>query len=255
MFTQDVLPLGPFLLPLVWMIGALSIAAGGKVAEKWEAPVQNRISWSEVLIHAALLWFIVWRWSPLLWDPTAIGQNPRALLFVSGTEKGVWLGGAVAAGFLAWFLRRKRVGIGRFLDVLVVAAVTAGIVYNLLLVRLGKTTSLFWGMSPEGYSQQYHPVHLYRVIVLAAVWMWGWKKRRWLLSGDTFVRLGTATGISLLLVSCFDYHSNRLWLGLSGEQWAFIGLALLAWIAGWWPWGHHEKEPDSPQKNHISPLS
>ena len=25
MFTQDVLPLGPFLLPLVWMIGALSI--------------------------------------------------------------------------------------------------------------------------------------------------------------------------------------------------------------------------------------
>ncbi|OYD08099.1 hypothetical protein [Paludifilum halophilum] len=257
MFTQDVLPLGPFLLPLTWLVGGFSITVGGKVAEQWEAPVQRHVSWSEVWIQAALLWFFVWRWSPLLWNPATISEDPRALLFVSGTEKGAWLGGAVATGFLGWFLRKNQLGMARLLDAFIVAAVTAGIIYSFLLARLGETTSLFWGISPEGYSQTYHPIHLYRVAVLAAVWVWGWNLRLRLSPGQTFVRLGMVTGVSLLVVSYFDYYSTTLWLGLSGQQWIFVGLALSAWMAGFVPWLPREKEhlerekPISPQKNHT----
>lgn len=94
MLTTEVLPLGSFLLPISWITLWLGMFAGGKAAEKWLPPEtgQKAVKWSEGFLFAALIWFIVWRWSPLLWHPLSVLDHPGNLLFVSGSEKGEWLG-------------------------------------------------------------------------------------------------------------------------------------------------------------------
>lgn len=235
MLTTDILPLGSFLLPIKWLAGWLLIAAGGQVATIRERNIgKEKVKWVEPFVQAALLGFIVWRWSPLLWDPISVVKTPQSLLFMSGSEKGRWLAGAVVVGFLGWFAHKSGAGFSRLLDAAAITALVAGAGYSLLFVRLGEITALPWGISPEGYQLIYHPIHFYRAAFLAAVGVWWWKARGRLREGESFARMATATGVGLLVISYFDYYSGTGLLGLSGEQWIFAGLALAGWVAGLW---------------------
>lgn len=234
MLTTDVLPLGPFLLPIKWLAVWVGIAAGGKVATMREkVPVENKINWVEPFVQAALLWYILWRWSPVLWDPLSVVNNPLSLLYMSGSEKGWWLAWISTAGFLLWVARKSGAGFYRLLDATAVTALVAGAGISLLFVRLGNPTTLPWGVSPEGVQQIYHPIHLYRGALLIAIGVWLWRRREKLWEGESFVRIATGAGVGLLIISYFDYYPvTGLW-GLSGEQWAFAALSCMGWVGGW----------------------
>lgn len=236
MLTTDVYPLGSFLLPIKWLSLWLLIAVGGQVVTLLEKKLgKEKIKWVDPFVQAALLGFIVWRWSPLIWDPISVVKTPQSLLFMSGSEKGRWLAGAVVAGFLGWFAHKSGAGFRRLLDAATITALVAGAGYSLLFVQLGETTSLPWGISPEGYQLNYHPVHFYRAALLVAVGgVWWWKTRGRLREGESFVRMATTTGVGLLVISYFDYYTRTGLLGLSDEQWLFAGLALAGWFTGLW---------------------
>ncbi|MFD1397107.1 hypothetical protein ACFQ40_15325 [Kroppenstedtia eburnea] len=235
MLTTDVLPVGSFLIPVKWLALWAWIAVGGKVATLLEKDfVGKKVKWTEPFVQAALLWYILWRWSPVLWDPLSFVNHPLSLLYMSGTEKGWWLAWLSAAGFLVWVARKSGAGYRRLLDAAAVTALVAGAGLSLLFVRLGAPTTLPWGVSPEGYQQIYHPIHFYRAAVLAAVGVWMWRGRGRLREGESFARIVTAAGVGLLIISYFDYYPVTRWWALSGEQWAFAGVALTGWVAGWW---------------------
>lgn len=234
MLTTDVLPWGSILIPVKWLALWACIAIGGKVATLLERDsMENKVKWSEPFVQAALLWYILWRWSPVLWNPQSIVNHPLSLLYMSGTEKGRWLAWLSAGGFLVWVARKSSAGYRRLLDAAAVTALVAGVGLSLLFVRLGDPTTLPWGVSPEGYQQIYHPIHFYRAVVLMAVGIWMWQGRSRLRKGESFARIATAVGVGLLIISYADrYPVTGLW-GLSGEQWAFVAWAGVGWVAGW----------------------
>ncbi len=166
MLTTDVLPWGSIL------ISSQVVGLVGLHCHRWqsghhagEGALENKINWSEPFVQAALLWYILWRWSPVLWNPQSVVNHPLSLLYMSGTEKGRWLAWMSTAGFLLWVARKSGAGFCRLLDATAVTALVAGAGISLLFVRLGDPTTLPWGVSPEGYQQIYHPIHLYRAAV------------------------------------------------------------------------------------------
>ncbi|SMO48526.1 hypothetical protein [Melghirimyces algeriensis] len=234
MLTTEVLPLGSFLLPISWITLWLGMFAGGKAAEKWLPPEtgQKAVKWSEGFLFAALIWFIVWRWSPLLWHPLSVLDHPGNLLFVSGSEKGEWLAWAAACGFLGWFSWKRRCSFWNAVDAAAITGLVTGWGYSLLFVRLGEVTTVPWGISPPGYQETYHPIHWYTVLVLTAVFVSWWKARSHLRPGGTFRWIGVSSGVGLLIVSYFNYYPvTGIW-GLAREQWLFVAMALMGWMTG-----------------------
>lgn len=233
MIEPQPLQVGPFLLPLPWLVALLGIWIGAKVAERWVPSLAGKDGkWKERIVQSAVLFLLAWKWGPLLLDPVSLIQNPLSLLYSSGSTKGVWIAATVTGAYLWRSVRKEGIPLSSLLDAAAVTGLIAGIVYSLIFLRWGKVTHLPWGIQTEGGEQSYHPVHFYRALWLAGVFAGWWNRRSRCRPGETFAWIATASGIGLLFISYTDYFPTTSVLGLSRSQWLFALLAIAGWFGG-----------------------
>ncbi len=111
------------------------------------------------------------------------------------------------------------IGIGRW------ACLAAGCCY-------GTPTTLPWGID-AGDGLRRHPTQVYESIfhLTAAVLLWAAVRRGW--CRGQLIKLYILAYAAYRLASEFIRPEARLWLGLTGYQWAALGLAVLF---GWLLW-------------------
>lgn len=226
MFESEVLQLGPLQLPLTWLAGVLWIWVGGKTAQTGISALKRQ-GFSGHVLEASFIYLVVWKWSPVLFDPLSYLRNPAALLFASGSDKGVGVALVVAGIYLFLIFRKKKGSLPLWLDAGAITGIIAFGGYSLLFARWGEMTDLPWGWSAVGGKYRYHPIHIYRVFLLAAVGLWWWRWRQQLEEGWTFAWSATVTGTGLLLISLMDYFPLRTAWGLSWSQTTYACLALV----------------------------
>lgn len=229
MIEPNPMQIGPFLVPLVWLISFFLIWIGGKGADRF-FPQAGKFRWSELLFEAMLLYLIVLKISPVLWDPRLIIDNPLSLLYGFGSTAGAVIAAAVSGLYIGWKARKAAVPWFRLLDAVALAALVAGLGYSLVFRHLGEITSLPWGIGVEGGKHQYHPIHFYRAAWLALVLAIWWRRRGQWQSGDTFSWIAIAGGLGMLLVSYLDYNPVPPVIGLHTSQWLFAVFAVLGWL-------------------------
>ncbi|WP_169835477.1 hypothetical protein [Novibacillus thermophilus] len=112
-------------------------------------------------------------------------------------------------------------------DVLAVAGLLIIVGYNVIIRDLGETTSLWWGW--DGGEYRYHPLNVYRLVMLVPFSIWLLRRWRQLTPGHVSGWVFISVGMAYTLSSFLDFSTNDLVAGLTTEQW--LGLALI--VAGW----------------------
>jgi len=102
-----VIQAGPLEIPLLWLIFFASALVGAAVAiivARKDAAVRTR-TWDSG-INALLIYFAVWKISPLLTSTATVIRSPLSLLYLPGGLIGIIAGSAAAALFLAVAIAR-----------------------------------------------------------------------------------------------------------------------------------------------------
>ncbi|WP_154665915.1 hypothetical protein [Paenibacillus pinihumi] len=227
---QEVLQLGPLMIRMDWLTLALS-GLGGYAAMwlQWK-----RSSWSgrpvlDPLFNAVLIYFLVWKLSPLVLSPSILKEPPMYWLMVSGNAAGGWTGFVIGVIYLGRAWRKLDVPWKLTLDLLALGGIAAMLIYSLLGWKYGTATSLPWGISIEDPAFAYHPVNVYRLLVIMPMFIWLWRRRVWFGTGKWISNALTYLGMGLTIVSFFNVKTKWL-LGLSGEQFVYVMMMVLGVI-------------------------
>lgn len=228
MFDPTILSIGPLFLPITLIALVFLIFASVWLTEKWSPErgyVHRTVSeWLPVLLLIALL---VYKFAPALFNLKQVWQNPSTLLYSSGTDKSLALAVLLAGSWLGWKIVKSSHAWATA-DVVAVAGLLTVICYNFLFKDLGDMTSGWWGW--DGGDYRYHPLHLYRFVLLLPLFIWVLRKWKQLDSGSVFPAIAIWIGIVYTLTSFVDYETGRLFYGLTLAQWGSILLAVAGWI-------------------------
>lgn len=231
---SDVIALGPLMVQgfiLKWAIAGLfgynTVVYYAKRRGIWEP------AFSDIMIQAIFIVVVAWKVSPLIVNFPDVIVNPVTILIMPGTIEGMWAGLFFAIAYSVVVLRKKKVNLWLFGDVVVLMAVVVVSAYNLLGWRFGLLTDLPWGISIASDAYRYHPVNVYTVLVLFPILVWSFKESKNKCGQGIItpnVLLLSSTG--MLLVSLFRpvLHS---YYGMSLLQWVYLltaitGLCLFA---------------------------
>lgn len=224
----EIFQFGPFMIKLDWLLLAASGLIGYLIMQ-WKLkksnyngkPIMDKFS------NGLMIVFFVWKFSPVLFTPSILWNNPLGLLTLAGSITGVWLGIIAAVLYMYRCLNRMQVPWVFFGDLLSLGMVVMLFVYNLLGWQYGTMTTLPWGVSIENLAYKYHPVNAYLLLVTLPALVWLWRKSSSFLgTGSMAVNVLIYYGMGLMLVSFFKQKTS-LFAGLSGEQLLYLLLMFL----------------------------
>ncbi|AQS56940.1 hypothetical protein [Novibacillus thermophilus] len=228
MFDPIIISIGPLFLPLPLIVAVCSLFFSVWLAEKLSPEHKHvRRTVSEWLPTAILIALLVYKFAPALFDLKEVWRNPAMLLYMSGTDTSVLLASFLTISWLTW-KTVKSPSPWATADVIAVSALLTVFVYNVLIKDLGETTSVWWGWNSGEY--RYHPLHVYRAVLLLPLLVWVFCKWKRLQSGRVFGLGALVTGIVYTLASFADYQTGRLVFGLATGQWIGVSLAIKGWI-------------------------
>jgi hypothetical protein len=96
----------------------------------------------------------------------------------------------------------------------------------MLAWQYGSQTTLPWGISIHNPEFHYHPINVYRLIILLPMLVWIWKNAGLIGSGKWLTTALKFPVMGLMIVSLFDSKSKWL-IPLSFEQMVYLILMLL----------------------------
>lgn len=228
MFDPIIISIGPLFLPLSLIVAVCSMFLSVWLAEKLSPEHKHvRRTVSDWLPTAMLIALLVYKFGPALFNLKEVWHNPAMLLYMSGTDTSVLLAALFAVGWLAWKTVHSP-SPWAAADVMAVSGLLTFLVYNALFKDLGETTSVWWGWGNGDY--RYHPLHVYRVVLLLPLLVWIFRNWKRLESGRVFGEVALWIGIVYTLTSFVDYRTGGLLLGLTIEQWIGVSLAITGWV-------------------------
>jgi hypothetical protein len=226
----EILNLGPFMIKLDWVLLALSGIAGYMVmSKKLKATDHRNGPLLDQFTNGLLFVFLIWKLSPVIFQPSLLWTSPFSLLTMSGSASGVWLGMIAAALYMERALRKMKIPRMVFLDLLSIGMVTAILVYSLLGWQYGAATTLPWGISIEDPKFKYHPINVYIFLITLPLLIWQWRTNSSLGAGNMFIRFTTYYAMGLMLVSLFKPKIIVLF-GLSAEQLMYLSMMILGFL-------------------------
>jgi hypothetical protein len=225
---DDTIQLGPMLVRTDMLILIVSVAAAFAVLSRTvrETPYARLADdW------AAGLFIVIaaWKLSPIIQDPGSLLKVPALVLLMPGTRIGLWIGFALALIYIAYQLRRHQLSLVTAVDRMVLPIIVGAVLYFALTPGYGLPTSMVWGISAENPQIYYHPVNAYTALLLLPVMWVLWRYRLRPSSGRQtelgLIGFGFARMVSTLFVA-----PRHIVLGLSEEQWCWIGIMLAGMV-------------------------
>lgn len=224
MFEPQIISIGPVFLPITLIVLVILIFGAAWLTERWSPERKDvRGTVSEWLSTALLIALLVYKFGPALLNLKQVFRQPATLLYSSGTDLSTALAIILAVGWLGWKLTKSSYP-WEAADVIAVASLLTVVSYNVLFKDYGATMTGWWGW--EGSDYRYHPLNLYRLIVLLP--LLGWVLARWrkIDSGGLFAPITVSIGAAYTLSSFAAYQTSPLLFGLTLMQWAGILVAL-----------------------------
>lgn len=227
MLDPQLLQIGPLMLPLTWLVLAVLGFASVYVAERL-SPMRWHIKGvvSGELPTAIILYLLVYKFAPVLWHLPDVFSDPIAVLLTPGTPLSMMMAIILSFAWLTWAVVRSPYALS-VADVIAFTDLLTVFSYNVIFKDLGQTTFGWWGWRGEEY--RYHPLHIYRLVLLAPLLVWGLLKWRKLASGYLFSWIAMWSGVVYTVVSFVDYHTGATFIGLTVVQWISIVVALAGW--------------------------
>lgn len=130
----DVLTIGPLLIKTTTIIYMLAGLLGyGAILYRLRREPSLRKHIAEIISSAAILALFTWKFSYALFNPLKVWENPASLLYFSGGDAGVWLGGLAAVVYVTVQIRKRQLPVRDVLEAVFLSLVAAWGVGHLLL--------------------------------------------------------------------------------------------------------------------------
>lgn len=228
MFEPQTISIGPVFLPLSLITLVVLIFASTWLAERC-SPVKQQVKGtvSDWLPTLLLIVLLVYKFGPSLFNLKQVFQTPALLLYGSGSTASTALGLVLAGSWMGWKVV-KSPRAWEVADVIVVSGLLTAVAYHALFKDYGATMTGWWGWGGGEY--RYHPLNIYRLILLLPPLIWALTKWKQLQGGKLFGFIMIWTGVVYTLTSFFDNQTGRLFIGLTNEQWMGILLAIIGFI-------------------------
>ncbi|MEC0226025.1 hypothetical protein [Paenibacillus alba] len=173
----DVLQIGPLQLQgklaamlLAVLVGLWVMRIVSKRFSR-EAGTPLAKSVDDIVFNAALIVILTWKLGILLTQPS-IWKSPLKILMVPGSSTELLLGLLLAGGYTYWQLRKYRIPLYVFLDMLTMGLTAALFLACALIPAYGLPTALPWGIGVEGTVSRFHPFHAYTALLLVPLLIW-----------------------------------------------------------------------------------
>lgn len=229
----EVWSIGPFNLRSDWvllLLAGLAGYAGMYIQLKRGNPREMGIL--SVIADALLIAFAAWKFSPLFFTPSLLWEAPSALLLMSGSAMGMWIGVLLALLYMNVKMRRLHFSRWSALDLMAVGVMTGTIAYNMLGWRYGTPTEMPWGITIGDPLIKYHPLNLYLLLVALPLFLRLWRHPNSLGEGRRFAEFLLYFGMGLMAVSFFAVK-QPLAIGLSIEQTGYAAMMLIGFYLNW----------------------
>jgi uncharacterized protein YacL len=127
---METIVLGPLLIPYKWLyllLSGITTYFAVKITLKEDKHSFN--VFMDELTNALIVWFLVYKFSLLMFRPRVLFERPIEILYFTGGSKGFILGTIVAVFLFIWKAHKNRWNILSTLQTLVYTAITFVICY------------------------------------------------------------------------------------------------------------------------------
>ncbi|BFT69012.1 prolipoprotein diacylglyceryl transferase family protein [Paenibacillus sp. P36] len=182
----DVFQLGPLQLQgklvavlLACAIGLWLIRRAARQVRSGEEASMTK-SMDDIVFAGAIIVLIAWKLGIIFTQPSILWTSPLKLLMVVGSSTEIMLGLLLAAVYMYVQIRKQRIPLYVFLDILATGLTAAVFVYCALIPGYGLPTTWPWGIRVEGTISRFHPFHAYVSLLLLPLLIWqiGYEERR-----------------------------------------------------------------------------
>lgn len=230
----QMISLGPISLDGHLLVYALAIIAGywamklRFIYERDDEVTVEMQSIMDVTLTAVNIVALFWKFGTVLFKPSLLWENPMRILLMRGTMLHTSLGIAVALIYAMFKLKRLNVRFMRFADGVSYGVLTGFIVHALLIKQYGRPTSLPWGISLNDPSLQYHPIHVYVLLLCLGVYVFLWTRRFQLGKGKVMQYFLTYVGLGLWAISMLDFGAGVVLF--NGMQRVYAAMVVLGYV-------------------------
>lgn len=224
----EVIQWGGLLVKGQWLSALLGILAAYLVIQWRYRKLPEFKGISDIYINSVFTVLMVWKLSPIIWQPSLI-TRPLYLLYLNGDWRGLVIGVLIAVVYSSYDLRKKGILPRLYVDVISMPALAGWLIYSMLTPKLGKVTNVPWGISVSS-DIAYHPIHYYEACIALAALL-----ATRLVQAGTGRRISIALGIvgvGLWTVS-FWSRTYEWYYGLSLSQWIGIAAIVIGFLC--WP--------------------
>ncbi|SMG52891.1 hypothetical protein SAMN06295960_3413 [Paenibacillus aquistagni] len=211
--VQEAMYIGPFMIKLGWIAVAIAgLFAYLAIKKRLEGQGGIRHVVIDDLSSAAFYGFMIWKFSFILFHPSTIADNPIAIVYFTGGERGMWLAILFSVYFLYRQSRRRRISFWIYADVVIVG----------LLVYLS-AASLF----PIIDRLEWWNPYMVQLSLSFMLLMWVWRKPSGVGHPEDTVHAWLWFCMGQVFYHFFNPYHKTILFGLSMEQWIFLMIAVV----------------------------
>jgi hypothetical protein len=227
----DLLQIGPFIIPVpFFLLGAIGLLSSYLIFLKSKELQVSFQLWRDSILNALISFALVWKFSFLLLDPMSLFYDFRKMLISDGGTLGIFLG-LISSLYITYrHLQKSSFSIFIFIDLTAYWLLISCTIYWFIQRDYGLPTTLSWGISYPDSIQKYHPITLYKALLLSTLLLYTvFIKKLPFGKGRLASYLCIFAGVILLFISNFEFHSIT-YFGFAMVQWLYIGLMGLSVI-------------------------
>jgi prolipoprotein diacylglyceryltransferase len=170
----DVLQIGPLQLQGRLLALLLACVVGLWLIRRQVRQSQDEIKLpiDDIIFNAAIIVVLTWKFGIVLTQPSILWTQPTKLLMISGSNTEMMFGLLFALIYGFFQLRKRRIPLILFLDVLASGLTVSFFLYIALIPEYGLPTTLPWGIGVEGTVSRFHPYHMYLALLLVPFLIW-----------------------------------------------------------------------------------
>jgi hypothetical protein len=227
----EIIQLGPFTLNFnLLLFVAFSVVGYFIMKMRINSSPYDQLPVLDIVVHAAFIGLVVWKFSPLFFSPAILWENPFILLYMSPSVESGWLGLIVAVIYMEVKCRKIPGARLVLLDLLPFGISTMMLIYSLLFWDYGTPTALPWGISIGNPEYKYHPIHVYKfLIAVTCLVSISYKGTSRFGTGKIFADAVIIWGIGLFIVSLFQ-PASTVYLGLTFNQILYLLMIFTGFI-------------------------